>query len=88
MLGPLVLKAIRALRAEEKEPAAAPLPPFFSVEMPWVIEHLVNIDANQQTVLHMLRDEHGRSRILDIQDRLQVMERRLQRVERREKSGG
>jgi hypothetical protein len=85
MLGPLLLKAIRSLRAEEKH--APPLPPFFSVEMPWVIEHLVNIDANQQTVLHMLRDENGRSRILDIQDRLQVMERRLQRVERREKGG-
>ena len=87
MLAPLVMKGLRALRSDSpaaSPPAAGPLPPFFSVEMPWVTGHLVNIDSNQQLILQMLRDENGRNRLADIIDRLDVHQRRLEAIERRQ----
>jgi len=84
-----LIKGLRALRSDDDPPAPAPpaaaptpLPPFFSVEMPWINQHLVNIDANQQAILQLLRDERGRNRLTDIMERLDATARKLEAVER------
>src|SRR5882672_9965544 len=86
MLSPLVIKGLRALRSDEPPappPAApTPLPPFFSVEVPWITQHLVTIDANLQMLLQLLRDERGRNRLIDIMDRQDALTRKLETVER------
>lgn len=86
MLSPLVVKGLRALRVDEPPPAApaapTPLPPFFSVEVQWINQHLVNIDANQQAILQLLRDERGRNRLADLIDRQDALMRRLEAIER------
>lgn len=84
MVAPLLIKGIRALRTNEPDqPAPAPpeLPPFFSVEMPWVNQRLVDIDSNVQTIMHQLTDERGRSRVLDILETLQRQGRRIEALE-------
>lgn len=88
LLSPLVIKGLRALRSDDPPPPAptpaapTPLPPFFSVEMPWINQHLVNIDANQQAILQLLRDERGRNRLTDIIDRQDAQARKLDAIER------
>lgn len=88
MLSPLLIKGLRSLRADDPPPpapppaATTPLPPFFSVEMPWINQHLVNIDSNLQTILQLLRDERGRNRLTDIIDRQDAQARKLEAVER------
>jgi len=81
-----VIKGLRALRSDEPPappPAApTPLPPFFSVEVPWITQHLVTIDANLQMLLQLLRDERGRNRLIDIMDRQDALTRKLETVER------
>lgn len=84
ILAPLAIKGLRALRSEDIPPPAplTPLPPFFSVEMPWINQHLVNIDAQTQMIIQHLRDENGRNRLIDILDRLDAQARRLEAIER------
>lgn len=86
MLSPLVIKGLRALRPDDHStppPAVpSPLPPFFSVDVPWINQHLVNIDANQQAILQLLRDERGRNRLTDLMDRQDALTRKMEAIER------